>query len=81
MPSQEALDIVNDLRRQLARLARSIVQAYGGDNRLSAYEHIRLGNQGVSLAASLGGVLEEATPELRQDILAVLEHGELRMPA
>lgn len=75
MAHEDALMIVNTLQRQLSTLARGIVRALE-DNKVSGPEWSMLGMQGANLAMFCITNFQGMTPELRKDILYVLEHGE-----
>lgn len=74
MPYDEALVIVNDMHDQLAGLTRSIVTALN-DNKVSAMEGMLVGMRGMSVATAIMTIVSAAPPDIRQDILYVLENG------
>jgi hypothetical protein len=79
MAHEETLAIVNTLQSQLAGLARSVVQALS-DEKISSWESMQVGMQGMSIASSIMEVIHGTSPETRADILFVLEHGRWVMP-
>jgi hypothetical protein len=79
MAHEEALAIVNTLQGQLAGLARSVVQALS-DEKISSWESMQVGMQGMSIASSIMEVIHGTSPETCADILFVLEHGRWVMP-
>lgn len=79
MAYEEAVFVVNSLQKQLSGLARGIVTALA-DSKISAYEGMAVGMQGMQVATSIMTLMKDAPPEIRQDILYVLEHGEMTVP-
>lgn len=70
---------VNDIKSQLARLARSIVQALQ-DHKVTPLEGMLLGNRGLLFAMTMVTMLESLPPEQLEGVLYVLEHGEITLP-
>lgn len=70
----EALAIVNTVQRQIAQLARTIVNALN-DGRVTPWEGISIATQGTQAASTVLAVLQGVSPEVRKDVLYVLEHG------
>jgi hypothetical protein len=79
MAHEEAVVIVNDIHDQLAALARSIVTALN-DNKISGLEGMMVGMRGMQVATAIMTIIRDAHPDIRQDILYVLEHGEWVVP-
>ena len=79
MAHEEALAIANTLQGQLAGLVGSVVQALS-DTKISAWESMQIGMQGMSTASSIMAAIQGASPETRADILFVLEHGQWVLP-
>jgi hypothetical protein len=79
MDDAGVLALVNQIRVQMAGFARTIVTDLA-DNKLSTMEGIQLGMQGMTLASSIAAIIQGADADTRQQILHVLEHGELSMP-
>ncbi len=79
MASELALMLVNDVKTQLAHLARRMVIALD-DGKVSPTEGLALGMQGMQLATTILSALEDSPKETRQEFLTVLEQGVLVMP-
>ena len=79
MAHEQALMMVNDLKNQLAGVARAIVAALG-DGKMQPWEGVMLGQRGLQLALTLTTVLQGADGALRHDILHVLEQGQVVLP-
>jgi hypothetical protein len=79
MSRQEALFIVNQLHDQISALAREIVKSLE-DNKISIWEGFRLSMQSTTLASTVMGILQNAPPEVRKDLLYILEHGDWILP-
>jgi hypothetical protein len=79
MDDATVLALVNQIRKQLAGFARTIVVDFA-DNKLSSVEGLQLSMQGITLASAVAAIIQDADADTRQKILRVLEQGELRMP-
>ena len=79
MDDAAVLILVNQIRKQLAGFARTIVVDFA-DNKLSSVEGLQLSMQGITLASAVAAIIQDADADTRQKILRVLEQGELRMP-
>ena len=79
MAHEEALAIVNTLQGQLAGLVGSVVQALS-DTKISSWESMQIGMQGMSTASSIMAVIQGASPATRDDILYILKNGHLVLP-
>lgn len=77
--NEEALLAVNQMKRQMAMLARTIVNALA-DKKVSVWEGMGIAMQGTQFASSLVGLLQAENVELQKQILYVLEHGEFTLP-
>jgi hypothetical protein len=74
MAHEEALSIVNGFQRQLSGLARSIVGALN-DGKVSPWEGLAVGTQAMTTASMIMSLLQGVDPQVRKDILYVLENG------
>lgn len=79
MAHDAALAVVNDLKAQLASLARAIVLTQS-DGVLSLHEGLALGRRGVAFASAVVTLLQGRTPEERQAVLWLLEHAVVSVP-
>jgi len=79
MAYEEATAVINDIHMQLAMLARNIVSALD-DNKVSTFEAMSIGMRGMSTASAIMGMFRLTSPEVRKDILYVLERGQWTMP-
>jgi hypothetical protein len=75
MARNEALAMVNMLHTQLAGLARGCVAAMT-DGNITSMEGVQLSMQALALGKTLTTCLQGMTPELRREVLEVLEHGQ-----
>jgi len=80
MASDAALQVVNQLKMQLAGMVREVITDFA-DGRLSAPESVSLAMHGVVFASSLAAVLQRGNAAMRVEVLDVLEHGQLVMPS
>ena len=70
----EAVALVNQIKTEMAELARVIVQALG-DNRIQFWEIWRIGREGSDVGTAFMHLFEGASDEVRMEVLRVLEHG------
>lgn len=74
-----ALSLVNDIKMQLSRLARSAADAVA-DKKVTPMEGMMLGMQGMQFATTVLTAMTNKEPAVTADILYVLEHGVLVVP-
>lgn len=74
-----ALSLVNDIKVQLARLARSAADA-AADKKVTPMEGMLLGMQGMQLATTVLTAFTNRDAAITADMLYVLEHGQLALP-
>jgi hypothetical protein len=79
MAHETAVAMVNTMHTQLAVLVRGVIQAVH-DKRITPTEGMMLGMQAMNFATTLLPLLEGASPEVRLDLLYVLEHGMIVLP-
>lgn len=79
MAKEEAVMMVNTIKGGWATLARQIVTALK-DGKISPIEGMQLGMQGLNAATMLASVFQGMDPALRDDLLYVLEHGQITLP-
>jgi hypothetical protein len=70
----EAVMTVNMLWRQFSALGRQVERSLK-DSKVSALEGMMLAMAGSNLAVTIVAMLQQQTPEARNAILYVLEHG------
>src|SRR5215831_13863318 len=66
-------------KMQLAQVVRAMVQALQ-DGKITPAEGMQLSMQGMALASSILTVVQGVDAATRQDILFVLEHGQIVVP-
>jgi hypothetical protein len=71
-----AVATVNTIKLQLAQVVRAMVQALQ-DGKITPAEGMQLSMQGMALATSILTVVQGVDAATRQDILFVLEHGQI----
>jgi hypothetical protein len=76
MAHEMAIATVNTIKMQLAQVVRAMIQALQ-DERITPAEGMQLSMQGMALATSLLTVVQGVDAATRQDILFVLEHGQM----
>lgn len=74
-----ALSLVNDIKMQLSRLARSAADAVA-DKKVTPMEGMALGMQGMQFATTVLMAFTNKDATVTADILYVLEHGQLTLP-
>jgi imidazolonepropionase-like amidohydrolase len=74
MAREDALAMVNTLHAQLAGFARACVAAMT-DGKITPMEGMQLSMQALVMGTTLTTLLQGTTPELRRDVLQILEHG------
>lgn len=79
MAHEEALFVANNLKEQLSRLARTVIMALS-DKKVSTWESMQIGLQGSNTALAIMATIQQAPPEVQQDMLFVLEHGQFMLP-
>ena len=79
MAHEVALAVVNDLQNQMAGLARSVADALS-DRKVSAFEGMLIAMKGASLASYIITVFTGMDAVTRDDILYVLEAGDIVVP-
>lgn len=76
----QALALVNTLHAQLASLARAVVDALK-DTKVSPWEGMALGMQGMALGSTLLTLCQSLDPATRQALLTVLAGGQWVLPS
>jgi hypothetical protein len=76
MAHEMAIATVNTIKMQLAQVVRAMVQALQ-DGRITPAEGMQLSMQGMALASGILTVVQGVDAATRQDILFVLEHGQI----
>jgi hypothetical protein len=74
-----ALEVVTDMRQQLAELIENFVAALA-DGQVSPIEGIRLGMKGLTFGTAILTLLRDTDAAIQQDVLYVLEHAVLTVP-
>lgn len=74
-----ALDIVNDIKAELAGVARAMVTALK-DGKISPAEGMAIGMKGMTLASNVLALVQDASPDERDQVLNILEHGVITLP-
>lgn len=74
-----ALEIVNDIKAELAGVARAMVNALK-DGKISPAEGMAIGMKGMTLASNVLSLVQDATPDERDQVLNILEHGVMTLP-
>jgi hypothetical protein len=77
--SEIALFLVNEVKSQMALLARALVVALE-DGKVSPFEGLLLSLKGTTLATTVLTFLQQADPLTRREVLYVLEHGQVVVP-
>jgi hypothetical protein len=76
MAHEMAVATVNTIKMQLAQAVRAMVQALQ-DGKVTPAEGMQLSMQGMMLASSILTVVQGVDADTRQDILFVLEKGQI----
>jgi len=76
MAHEMAIATVNTMKMQLAQAVRVMIQALQ-DGKVTPAEGMQLSMQGMTLASSMLTVVQGVDAATRQDILFVLEHGQI----
>ena len=79
MAYETGLVVVNDMKQQLAGMARNVVHALA-DERLSAIEIFSLATRALLLGQTLTGLVQSKDRQTAKEILHVLEHGQFVLP-
>jgi hypothetical protein len=79
MAYDAAVAQVNDMKQQLAELARGIISALD-DRKVTPMEGMMLGQRGLMFAMTLVTMLQGLPPEQLKGVLYVLEHGRIVLP-
>jgi predicted TIM-barrel enzyme len=79
MAHEAAVQVVNTIHEQLAGIVRDAINALK-DGHIDAMEGMMLGMRAMSLSSAIIPLLGQATPQVRNDVLYVLEHGQIVMP-
>src|SRR5262245_22814292 len=76
MAHEMAIATVNTIKMQLAQVVRAMIQALQ-DGKVTPAEGMQLSMQGMTMASSMLTVVQGVDAATRQDILFVLEHGQI----
>jgi hypothetical protein len=79
MAYETGLLIVNDMKQQLAGMARNVVQALA-DDRLTYTEIFSLATRSLLLGQTLTGLVQSKDKQTAKEVLHVLEHGQFSLP-
>lgn len=79
MADDATLLMVNQLKIQLAGLVREVIADFE-DGTLKAHESVALAMKGMLFASSLVALIQAGDAGMRQNVLNILEHGQLVMP-